>query len=109
MPNGNGKPAEMNAQQAQRIQDLLNSTVILWIGLAVALFALAIVIKRIRSRYRDGDDPADEPEEIIRQMEEMHRRGDLTEEEIRSIKSRYPGGSGDQADGPRHLRNSADR
>jgi hypothetical protein len=81
----------MSAQQTERIREVLNSTSILWIGLVVALLLLAVVVHRIRAWYRDDADPADWEDEIIGQMEELNRRGDLSDEEFRSIKGRFPG------------------
>lgn len=81
----------MNVQQAARLRELLSSTTTLWIGLGIALIVLAVLMHRVRAWYRDGDDPADASDEIVRQMEELKRRGDLSDEEFRSIKSQFSG------------------
>ncbi|SFH69398.1 SHOCT domain-containing protein [Planctomicrobium piriforme] len=73
--------------RADQIRELMNVSSILWIGLGVALIAMAVVVHRIRAWYRDGDDPADDQEEIVRQLHESKLRGELTDEEFRSIKS----------------------
>lgn len=78
----------MHANHAQRIREMLNSSILLWIGLVIALLILAVLIRWLRSRYQGGADDTDAQEEITLQLEEMYRRGDLTEEEFRSIKSR---------------------
>lgn len=79
----------MNANHADQLRDLINSTSIYWIGLAVAICGLALLVHRLRAWYRDGADPADDADEIIDQMEDLKRRGDLSEEEFRSIKSQF--------------------
>ncbi len=88
MPDERSELANMHPNQAQRVRELLNSSTIWWIGLAIALIVLALLLQWLRSWYQGGADDADAREEIARQIEEMYRRGDLTEEEFRSIKSR---------------------
>jgi len=90
--------SKMNLNQIKKLQDFLNSSVISWIGLAVAIFALAALVNVIRSWYRDDDDPADSTDEILDQMRELKRQGDLTDEEYRSIESRVTGGVGESTD-----------
>lgn len=77
----------MTPGSVNSIQNLLNSTSIYWLGLGVALVCLAVTTYCLRAWYRDGDDPADVGNKMIREMEELKRRGDLSEEEFRSIKS----------------------
>jgi flagellar basal body-associated protein FliL len=81
----------MNAKHVEHVNQLLNSTSILWIGLGIAIVLLALAVHRIRAWYRDGDDPAAEAEEIVRQMQDLNRQGGLTDEEFRSIKSQFSG------------------
>jgi len=78
-------------KQAHQLRELLNQSTAVWIGLGVAFIALAVLVQRIRAWYQGGDDPADMNDEIMRQMKEMNRRGDLSDEEFRSIKGRSQG------------------
>lgn len=82
----------MDPVNANSIRNLLNSTSIYWLGLGIALVTMAVVIHYLRAWYRDGDDPADEADKIVSQMEELKRRGDLSDEEFRSIKGRISEG-----------------
>jgi|GEM_PF-2568778 len=72
----------------EQINELTKTTTFYGIGLVLALIATAFTVHCIRNWYRGGDDPADERDEIIRQFQESKSRGDLTDEEFRSIKSR---------------------
>ena len=58
----------------------------------VALIALISVliwaVVRIRSRYRDDDDPAAIDRSMLLGLGDLHRGGDLSDEEYRSIKGR---------------------
>lgn len=76
----------MSLADAVSIQKLLNSTTFYWVGLAVALVIMAVVIHALRNWYRDRDDPADADDKMVRELEELKRRGDLSDEEFRSIK-----------------------
>ncbi len=76
------------AVSADQIQNLTKFTTFYGIGLVVALIILAFMVHRIRYWYRGSDDPTDERNEIIRQLKESASRGDLSDEEFRSIKSR---------------------
>lgn len=55
--------------------------------LALILFAIWMIV-RIRERFRDREDHAATPHQLLMQYREMQREGDLTDEEYRSIKSR---------------------
>lgn len=59
---------------------------------SVALFAAigfaAWLIFRIRSRYRDNEDPAADEQRMLMQLRDLRRQGDLSENEYRSIKGR---------------------
>ncbi|MCA9018498.1 MAG: hypothetical protein KDA74_00005 [Planctomycetaceae bacterium] len=55
-----------------------------------ALFAVIgigiVIILRVRTRFRDDSDPAASDRVMLSQLGDLHREGDLTEEEYRSIK-----------------------
>jgi len=86
MPKADHESEPMNPGNANSIQNLLNSTSIYWLGLGVALIAMAVVIHYLRAWYRDRDDRADTDDKLVGQIEELRRRGDLSDEEYRSIK-----------------------
>jgi len=81
----------MDPQDAEKISNALNSSILPWIGLVVAILILAGVVHWIRTRYWDGDGPADGSDLILHQMKNLNRQGDLTDEEYRSIKSQVTG------------------
>lgn len=81
----------MPVNQADRLREALSQSIVWWVGLILALLALAWVVHQLHAWYRGGADPADDNGETIRQMEELNRRGELTDEEIRSIKSQFSG------------------
>lgn len=68
--------------------DMLRQSTGAWIGLIVAILALAVVIARVRALYREDDDPAGGLQQLLNDAEEMHRRGELSPAEYRSIQSR---------------------
>ena len=51
------------------------------------LFGIWLIV-RIRTRYCDHEDPAAVEQQMLMQMGDLHRQGDLSEEEYRSIKGR---------------------
>ncbi len=58
------------------------------LGLA-ALFTIGIwLIVKIRARYWDHEDPAEVERQMLIQMGESHRQGDLSDQEYRSITGR---------------------
>ena len=80
-----------NLQQARDLERLLETLgeLLVPLGLlALALFAAAWAIVRVRARYRGGDDPAADAHEMLTQIGELRRQGGLSEEEYRSIKNR---------------------
>lgn len=81
----------MNAANLEKLQKILDDSVLSLIGLVVAFFLLAAVIHWIRSWFRDGADPTDAKGEILSRMDELRREGDLTDEEFRSIKGQITG------------------
>jgi len=58
------------------------------LALVACLFAAAWAIVWIRSRYRDNEDVAEAEHQMLMQIRDLRREGDLSEEEFRSIKGR---------------------
>ena len=60
-----------------------------WVGYSVLLVVTVGVISLIValiSRATDDTDPAETDRQMLTAMNELHRQGDLTQEEFRSIK-----------------------
>jgi hypothetical protein len=70
------------------IKKLLDVSWSSWLILAVLLFSAAWLILRIRARFRDRDDPAEQKHRLLMQMGDLHHEGGLSDEEYRSIKGR---------------------
>jgi hypothetical protein len=62
-----------------------------WFGLFALLAVAAWLVLRIRARFRDRDDPTEGDHQMLMQMGELHRRGGLSDQEFRSIKSKLSG------------------
>lgn len=77
----------MDAQRQKLLDSMMESMTGAAIGIVVAILLLALGIHYLRSWYRGSDGPADNSDEILEQMRELHCEGDLSEEEFRSIKS----------------------
>ncbi|MBT5017509.1 hypothetical protein OAF98_01060 [Planctomicrobium sp.] len=77
----------MDAQRQKLLDSMMESITGAAIGIVVAILLLALGVHYLRSWYRGSDDPADNSDEILEQMRELHCEGDLSEEEFRSIKS----------------------
>lgn len=75
----------------ETLQTELGETRILLIGLGFALVILAVAVHRIRRWYREDTGPADSSDEILERMADLHRQGQLSDEEFRSINSRFEG------------------
>ncbi len=74
---------------AQRdLGEFVKSSALPVLGLLVLISVAVWVIIRIRERYRDREDHAAMPHQLLLQYREMQREGDLTDEEYRSIKNR---------------------
>jgi len=67
---------------------LLNASVWQVIGLLVALVVLVGLIIRIRALFREDEDSTADDHQLLSQITDLHREGDLTEDEYRSIKGR---------------------
>jgi len=65
-----------------------------WLQFGCALAGIIVLvwlIVRIRLWFREDEGPAADAHEMLLQFRDLHRRGDLSEEEFRSIKSRLLG------------------
>ncbi len=67
-------------------------------GLAVVLLAIWAV-NRMRTWFREDMGPTERNRELFLQMRELHRRGELTDDEFRSIRKRLLGTEGPQGEG----------
>jgi hypothetical protein len=72
----------------QRINQLTDE--LLWplLAMSLGIVVLAVIIYAIRSWYHDGEGNADDGLGMLVEYREMVRRGELSEEEYRFIKSR---------------------
>ena len=60
---------------------------LLWTAALVAALTLLVwAVVRVRSRFRDDDDPAAVDRAMLLGLGDLHRQGDLSESEYRSIK-----------------------
>ena len=67
---------------------LLHASLLQWIGLLVAVVVLVGVIVRIRTLFREDADAAADDHQLLSSISDLHREGDLSEDEYRSIKGR---------------------
>jgi len=67
---------------------LLSASFLEWIGLIVAFGVLVGLIVLIRTRLREDTDAAGDDHQLLTSISDLHRDGDLSEEEYRSIKGR---------------------
>lgn len=72
----------------QELGKLLSQLWLPVIGFLLAIAVAAWVILRIRARYRDHADSTAVERQMLLQMGELRRGGDLSDEEYRSIKGR---------------------
>ena len=78
--------------------DALARALIPIISVVTAIGVLAVAIYFIRSWLRDNDGPAASSHELLADYRELHRRGELSDEEFRIIKGQLAprvGGSSD--------------
>lgn len=71
--------------------DLLEGSREEWFSFACGAIVVATVVwlaVRFFTRMRDGDDPAVTDQQMLTQIAEMHRQGNLEDTEYRSIKVR---------------------
>ena len=74
---------------------LINASLWQWIGLLVAVGGLVGVIIRIRTLFREDADAAADNHQLLTSISDLHREGDLSEDEYRSIKGRLINKLGD--------------
>ncbi len=67
---------------------LLWETTFPLIALIVLISGLIWLVIWIRSRFRDDADPAETDQQMLLQIGDLRREGDLSDEEYRSIKGR---------------------
>jgi len=78
----------VNDGKQRLIAELLDWVLLVSLGLVAVLVLAAWLIVKIRKRFRDNEDPAATDHRMLNQMKELHREGDLSVKEYRSIKSR---------------------
>jgi len=74
-----------------RLSRILEDTLWHWLGLAVGVIVMIVAVVLIRGWLRDDDDPAHADQQMLREIAELQRRGELSGEEYRSIKGRIVG------------------
>jgi hypothetical protein len=68
--------------------DVWHQALIPLIAVASLFIVLAVAIYLIRSWMHDNDGPAASAHELLAEYRELHRRGELSDEEFRIIKGR---------------------
>lgn len=78
----------MPAGEGDRFWNVLHESTWTWIGLAFAIVVLVWLVVRIRAWIREDADPAEDAQQMLSEIREMYREGDVSQEEYRSIKRR---------------------
>lgn len=73
-------------QTERQLENILAYSAYILLALVVIL-AMVWLIVRIRTWYLDREDDAAVDQLMLSEIRDLHRRGDLSEEEYRSIKS----------------------
>ena len=81
----------MGGRLGGQFGELLQETTVFWLVLIVAFIASAVLIVRIRTRYCGREDSEANQRLLLMQMGDLHREGELTDKEFRSIKGRMSG------------------
>lgn len=68
-----------------RTWELIRNSAVSYCLTAFCLIVLVWAALKFRSWYQDDSDPAADRSELLLQFDDLRRRGDLTEEEFRSI------------------------
>ncbi len=69
-----------------RLTRIFEATVWYWLAMAVVLFVLIVIVLRIKAWLHEDDDHIDVDHQMLQEITELQRRGELTSEEFRSIK-----------------------
>ena len=70
-----------------------------FVGALAGIIVLVWLIVRMRLWFREDEGPAADVNEMLLQFRDLHRQGDLSDEEFRSIKSRLLGTSDESGRG----------
>ncbi len=70
------------------IQKFFGDAIFEFVGLGILITVSIALTLRIRQRFQGNDDPAEVDHQMLLQIKELRREGDLTDEEFRSIKGR---------------------
>ena len=81
----------MGQGNREELFKLLQASWLAWFGLFALVAAATWFIVRLRARFRDREDSTEGGRQMLMQMGELHRRGGLSDEEYRSIKSKLSG------------------
>lgn len=68
---------------------VLRQTLIPLLAVLGAIGGLSILVYWIRVWWRDSDGPAVSDHDLLSEYRELHRQGELSDEEFRIIKSRF--------------------
>jgi hypothetical protein len=71
---------------SERAWDFLQQAGLPVVGLVACTALFVWLIVWIRARYWDNEDPTVTHYQMLNEIRDLHREGDLTEEEFRSIK-----------------------
>jgi hypothetical protein len=80
--------AAVGGAGGQLLGRILAETWLVWLIFIALAAGAAWLVFRIRARFRDREDPAATRHRMLTQMGELHRQGELSAEEYRSIKGR---------------------
>jgi hypothetical protein len=83
-----GREGPLGENHREAVSRVFQASWYWWVILFAVVAVAAWLLFRIRARYRDHEDPAEDDHRLLMQIGEMHREGGLSEEEFRSIKSR---------------------
>ena len=67
---------------------ILEASALGWVFLFVCILILGWAVFRVRSWFREGEDPDAHKHQMLMQFRDLHREGSLSDEEYRSIKRR---------------------